>query len=81
MKHNRNDVFEKLFMPTTDVFDILTPQCFEVLFHGILVILERQCVNPLPGGKYWNPSEVMKSIAKNVPATNKQQRSLSGEMV
>ena len=64
VEHHRNILYKKLFEPTTDSFDILTQQCLKVLFHAILVILERQCVDQLPGGKYWNPNDNIKSIAQ-----------------
>ena len=43
--------------PPTDRSDILTQQWLDVLFHAILVILERQCIDRLPGGKYWNTND------------------------
>ena len=67
----RDKLYDKLFESTTDSFDILTQQCLEVLFHAILIILERQCVDQLPGGKYWNPNDNNRSMAQNVPSTNK----------
>ena len=36
--------------------------------HGLLIILERQAEDQLPGGKYFEPSDL--SIASTGPSTN-----------
>lgn len=41
-----------------------------MLMHGLLLILERQAHDQLPGGKYSNPSESVKNISSTVPSTN-----------
>ena len=41
VEHHRDKLYKKLFLSTTDSFDILTQQRLEVLFHAILIILER----------------------------------------
>ena len=64
-------VSEKLFESTTADFDVLTQQCLEVALHGILIILERQCEDQLPGGKYWKPNDKLNLMGQNVPTTNK----------
>lgn len=56
-------------------FDTLTQQALEVVFHAILIILERQCADQLPGGRYWNPDENITMIASNVPTTNRASES------
>ena len=38
---------------------------------AILIIIECQCADQLPGGKYWNPSPSMIAAASSVPMTNK----------
>ena len=53
-------------------FDTLTQQALEVVFHAIL---ERQCADQLPGGRYWNPDENITMIASNVPTTNRASES------
>ncbi|XP_065656137.1 uncharacterized protein LOC136081830 [Hydra vulgaris] len=69
-------VYTKLFECTqNDEFDSLTVQSLEIIFHSILVILERQCADQLPGGKYWNPSNSVSEAASNVPVTNKASES------
>ena len=50
---------------------ILTKQCLEVLFHVIFIILEHQCIDQLPGGKYWNTNANIKSMVQNVLSANK----------
>ena len=71
VEHHRDEVFDKLFQSTTESFDLLTQQCLEVLLHGVLMVLERQCADQLPGGKYWNPSDQLLKMSKNAPTTNK----------
>ena len=40
-----------------------------------MTILERQCRDQLPGGKYWNPDSNIQKISSNVPTTNKASES------
>ena len=54
VEHHQDKLYKKLFESTMDSFDILTQQCLEVLFHAILIIHKHQCIDQLPGGKYWN---------------------------
>ena len=37
----------------------------------MILILERQCIDQLPGGKYWNTNDNIKSMVQNVLSTNK----------
>ena len=37
--------------------------------------MERQCVDQLPGGKYWLPSDLIRDSSENVPTTNKASES------
>lgn len=54
-------LYEKLFEDNDDVdFDVMTQQALEIILLGILVILEKQCVDQLPGGKYWNADDNIK---------------------
>ena len=69
-------VYTKLFECTqNDEFDSLTVQLLEIIFYVILVILECQCADQLPGVKYWNPSNSVSEAASNVPVTNKASES------
>ena len=36
----------------------------------MLIILERQCKDNLPGGKFWEPSETLAKKSNNVPTSN-----------
>ena len=61
VENHRDFLWKKLFEETTDEeFDVLTQQALEVILHAVLIILERQCVDQLPGGKYWNTSDLVK---------------------
>ena len=42
----------------------------EILCATILIVLERQCADQLPGGKYYAPSEDMMQQASEVPTSN-----------
>lgn len=66
-----DDQYEELFRDSSDEdFQIMTQQALELMMASMLIVLERQAVDQLPGGKYWNPSEHLKARAANVPATN-----------
>jgi len=72
IKIHRDDLYTQLFVDTGDnEFEVLTCQALEVIFHAVLVIVERQAVDHLPGGKYHRPSEVVANSSANVPAHNK----------
>ena len=53
----------------------MTQQALEEIFHGFVIILERQCVDQLSGGKKWLPSDLIRDSSKNVPTTNKPSES------
>ncbi|XP_035673217.1 uncharacterized protein LOC118413793 [Branchiostoma floridae] len=50
--------------------DLLTQQALEVVCAAILILLERQAEEQLPGGKYWQPSEAEQQKSQHVPTTN-----------
>ena len=58
-------VFVKLFADVNENFTQL-----EITFHAFLIILDRQCIDQLPEGKYWLLSDLMRDLSKNVPSTN-----------
>ena len=57
VKINKDDIYDALFAETDPVLESLTQLALEVLFSSLLIILERQAQDNLPGGKYWNPSK------------------------
>ena len=55
---NKDELYHKLFKESgNDEFDVLTIQALEHIFHAILVIVERQAFDHLPGGIHHCPSE------------------------
>ena len=50
-------------------------QSLEKISHAFLIILERQAIDQLPGGKYWNSDDQIQKAAENVPTTNKASES------
>ena len=67
----KDQIFEELFkVPEDEEFQILTQQALELLCTSILLVLERQCHEQLPGGQYFNPSDDLKAQAKNVLPSN-----------
>ena len=48
----------------------MTKQALEVIFPAFLIILERQYVDQLPGGKYWLPSDLIRDSSENFPTTS-----------
>ena len=50
---HKDEIYDALFKTTGDAkFDSLTQQALEMLMHGLLLILEKQAQDQLPGGKY-----------------------------
>lgn len=63
-----NHVSEKLFQKMNPDAEAMCIQALEMACCGMLLILERQCADQLPGGKYWNIAN--SDTYTNVPATN-----------
>ena len=64
-----DEMFDKLLQEKHEEFDVLTQQALELLCSAILLTLERQCEDQLPGGKYFLPSESLQLQASNVPTS------------
>ena len=67
---DRDVVYFELLKYEDDEFQILTQQILELLCSVILIVLEKQCQDQLPGGKYTKLSESLKTQALSVPASN-----------
>lgn len=50
--------------------EALCVQAMELISCAVLLILERQCKDQLPGGKYWQTSTSFQERYENVPTTN-----------
>jgi hypothetical protein len=67
---HKDALYLALFQSEDDQLDCLTQECLEMLSHSLLLVLERQAQDQLPGGKYFQPSEELKKQASSVPTTN-----------
>ena len=73
---HKDDLYEQLFGESGDEeLDCLTQESLEILCHALLLILERQAADQLPGGKYWSEpgqpvSDKLQTQTSNVPTTN-----------
>lgn len=65
-----DEVAQKLLTPCDAESESMTIQALELISCAVLLILQRQCKDQLPGGKYWDPSPEMEGAYKNVPSTN-----------
>ncbi|CAH1242603.1 Hypp6877 [Branchiostoma lanceolatum] len=71
VKRNKDVLFQSLFAPSEDdELDVLTQQALEVVCASMLILLERQAEEQLPGGKFWQPTEAEKQKSHHVPTTN-----------
>ena len=70
IQHHQDVIWESLFKEKTEEFYVLTQQALEVILHAVLIILEWQCVDQLPGRKYWDASNSIKICSESVPTTN-----------
>jgi E1A/CREB-binding protein len=67
----KDSVYESLVAPSEDpVFESYTQMALELCFAGMLLILERQAKDQLPGRRYWNLNEQVCSRLSAVPTTN-----------
>ena len=73
---HKDDLYGHLFDESGDEeLDCLTQESLEILCHALLLILERQATDQLPGGKYWSEpgqpvSDKLQTQTSNVPTTN-----------
>lgn len=68
---NKDEVYEHLIAPSENsVLDTYTQMALEITFGGMLLVLERQAKDQLPGGKYWNLDQTSSAKVPNVPTTN-----------
>ncbi|XP_033109881.1 uncharacterized protein LOC117111115 [Anneissia japonica] len=66
-----NELLNKLFEEVTSAEEaIITQLGIELISSECLIVVQRQASTQLPGGKYYNPNEKMKKIAKTVPKMN-----------
>lgn len=61
-------LYDALLRP--DLTDATTQIYLEAVMHGLLLILERQAEEQLPGGCHYEPSRELLKSADNVPTTN-----------
>ncbi|MES9880650.1 MAG: hypothetical protein ABW185_07190 [Sedimenticola sp.] len=67
---HKDEVFTSLFQSRDAVDETYTQMALELVAGGMLLILERQAKDQLPGGKYFSPDQVTQQKASNVPTTN-----------
>ena len=70
VKINKDEVYNNLLEVNDDEFQVLTQQILEILCLVILIVLEKQCKDQLPGGKYSSPSEELTLQASSCPLSN-----------
>ena len=68
---HKDEIYNELFRPTNDEVDELIIQCLEIIMHSVLLIVERQAEEQLPGGKYFDPPQEVREVASSVPKSNK----------
>ncbi|CAC5376805.1 unnamed protein product [Mytilus coruscus] len=68
---HKDDIFESLVHPTDDpVLEMYTQMALELCIGGMLLILERQAKDQLPGGRFYEPSVGNQLRGQSVPTTN-----------
>lgn len=64
-------LFDRLFDEESDSkIDVMCIQALELICSAVLLNLERQCRDQLPGGRYWKPSKQTMDKYRNVPTAN-----------
>lgn len=68
---NKDEIYQSLFSDVDDpILDTYTQMALELAAGGMLLILERQAKDQLPGGKFFEPSVTDQMRAASVPTTN-----------
>ena len=70
VKVTKDDMYESLLRKTDDEFDILAQQILEVLCIVLMIVLEKQCQDQLPGGKYATVTDYLLLQGSSCPASN-----------
>ncbi|CAH1267617.1 Hypp3773 [Branchiostoma lanceolatum] len=71
VKRNKDALYQSLFAASEDEeLDVLTQQALEVICASMLILLERQAEEQLPGGRFWEPTEAERQKSQHVPTTN-----------
>ncbi|XP_035680013.1 uncharacterized protein LOC118418274 [Branchiostoma floridae] len=71
VKRHKDALYHSLFAASEDEeLDTLTQQALEVVCASMLILLERQAEEQLPGGRFWEPSEAEIQKSQHVPTTN-----------
>ena len=66
-----DEIYDSIFKDHPDPeSEAMFVQALELISCAVLLILERQCKDQLPGGKYWQPSPSTDDRFQNVPPTN-----------
>ncbi|KAK6171849.1 hypothetical protein SNE40_018274 [Patella caerulea] len=73
--HVQEDLVLESLLKTTDS-DGAIVALLQKLFASILAVVQRQLKSQLPGGEFWEPSDLLKEQAKSCESTN-----ISGERV
>ncbi|MES9884866.1 MAG: hypothetical protein ABW185_28810 [Sedimenticola sp.] len=67
----KDAVYDSLFAPSENlVLETYTQMALELCFGGMLLILERQAKDQLPGGRYWDLDPHTVQRMSSVPTTN-----------
>ncbi len=66
----KDAVFDMLIICDDEDFNAVTQQALELICSALLLVLERQCEDQLPGGEYSSPSQSLCRQASNAPTTN-----------
>lgn len=68
---HKDEIYDSLFENTNDaIFETYTQMALELAIGGMLLILERQAKDQLPGGIFYEPCETDQLRASAVPTTN-----------
>jgi E1A/CREB-binding protein len=69
---HKDEIFDSLFNNETNepILELYTQMVLEMSCGGMLLILERQAKDQLPGGRYYEPSVTDQMRASTVPTTN-----------
>lgn len=68
---HKDCIYEALTAPSEDpMTEAYTQMALEICLGSMLIILERQAKDQLPGGKYWNLESSKVQLLSSVPTTN-----------
>ncbi|KAK6191032.1 hypothetical protein SNE40_002782 [Patella caerulea] len=66
-----DEVYVSLFVPLTDEIQKFTQECLQIICFHVLQLVNRQLMDQLPNGLYFNATDTVRNETQSCPTTNR----------